>query len=243
MLRLSFFAYIHDTKKQEQDSTKVYFSFCQIPGTDKPGTSSCRFTRTYRKACRMVALVGALSLPLLFSPAHANAAATGSSAASASPAAVGIELNGSYVGDSEFDVSKVMGGTLTTSRNGYTLAGRVHLQKRSLDNLGSELDFVSVSADGSVEIRVMNVRVMPYLSTGISYGRIDLETLGHDDDDFSTTLLQLGAGFGIPCTPGVTFEARYRYFSPVEREVKVSGKPVDLDIGKHNLLVGLRFEF
>lgn len=193
------------------------------------------FARVAAAIALVLALNGAISTLLAATPVTAHTVA--------SPAIVGIQLNGSYMGDSDFDVSKVMDGTLTTSRNGYTLAGKVHLQKRGLDNLGSELAFVSVSADGSVELQVLNLRVMPYVSTGISYGRVDIETLGQDDDDFSTTLLQLGAGFGIPVSSGVTFEARYRYFSPVDREVKVGGKPVDLDIGKHNLLVGMRFMF
>ncbi|NTU92670.1 MAG: outer membrane beta-barrel protein [Chlorobiaceae bacterium] len=164
-------------------------------------------------------------------------------AASPTPSGLAVQLNGSYMGDADYDVSKVMGGEFTTSGQGRTLTGRLHLQKRGLDNLGSDLSFVSLSADGTIELQVLHFRVIPYVSTGISYGRIALETLGRDDDDPSATLLQFGAGVGIPFSSGMTLEARYRYFAPVESAVKVGGTPIDMDIGKHNLLLGLRFSF
>ncbi len=158
---------------------------------------------------------------------------------------VGVRLDGPYLGDADYDVSKVAGGALSTSRDGRTLTGSVQLRKREFDYIGSGISFVSVSADGSMEVVVMNRRVIPWLSTGISYGRVGVETLPGEgeDNDNSMAILQIGAGFGVPVSPGVMFETRYRYFAPVDREALIDGRPVDLEIDRHNLLMGVRFQF
>lgn len=156
---------------------------------------------------------------------------------------VGVRLDGPYLGDADYDVSKVAGGVLSTSRDGRTLSGSVQLRKREFDCLGSGISFVSVSADGSMEVVVMNRRVIPWLSTGISYGRVGVETLPREGEDSSMAILQIGAGFGVPVSPDVIIETRYRYFAPVDRDALIDGRPVDLEIDRHNLLMGVRFRF
>lgn len=162
----------------------------------------------------------------------------------ATPAAgYGVRLDGPYMGDADYDVSKVAGGVLSVSRDGRTLSGSVQLRKRGFDYIGSGISFVSVSADGSMELVVLRRRVIPWLSTGISYGRVGFETLSRDVEDNSMAIVQFGAGIGVPVSPGVMFETRYRYFAPVDSEALIDGRPVDLEIDRHNLLMGVRFQF
>jgi opacity protein-like surface antigen len=207
----------------------------------KPGEAAGFLSRTGFLAALFTCC--ALLSAIVFPSAAEAASPSAPSSFGASSGVVGIRLNGSYMGDDRYDVSKVTGGELSTTRNGRTLTGRVHVQKRELDTIGSDLSFVSLSADGSVEVRLLNCRLLPYVSTGVCYGRIDLESSVRAEEDTSATLLQFGAGVGIPMSNGVTVEARYRYYSPVDREVMLDGTPVDMDISKHNLLVGLRFSF
>lgn len=155
----------------------------------------------------------------------------------------GVRLNGPYLGDAEYDASGTIGGALSTRRHGRSLSGRVAYQKSPLDLSGSDLAVLSVMADGALEIRASNSLLKPYISTGISYAMLDVERFGNAGAD-AVMALQLGAGVGLLLSESIMIDARYRYFSPMdEGRMNVRGVPVQMDLGAHNLLVGMRLNF
>ncbi|NTW52598.1 MAG: porin family protein [Chlorobiaceae bacterium] len=182
---------------------------------------------------------------LLFRPVSSRAAFPQADRAMgiALPYASGVKVNGSYLGDSDYDLSATRGGKVSANDEGRLLTGRVLNQRSGLDWQGSNFSVLSFMADCMLEFSTRDELVFrPYVSTGLSYGTIDMESLGRDSDD-TAMIMQFGAGVGIQLSPEVTLDARYRYLHPFERRMRVEGVPVDMDIGTHNLLFGMRVIF
>jgi len=151
----------------------------------------------------------------------------------------GLRINGAYLGDADYDVSKTIGGSRSVSRHGRTFTGRVVRQKSGLDNLGSSFSVLSLLGEASLDLHLNGIHLRPSVSTGASYAKIDVEALGDDGID-EVVLMQIGAGAAIELSPVVTFDFRYRYFFPINRERHLGERPIDIDISSHNVLVGLR---
>lgn len=153
----------------------------------------------------------------------------------------GLRINGAYLGDADYDVSKTRGGCISVSRDGRSLTGRVLRQSSGLDNMGSSFSALSLLGELSFDSLVHDIHLRPYVSSGASYAKIDVEALGEDGID-EVLLMQIGAGAAIELSPVVTFDLRYRYFFPMNRDMHVGERPIDIDIGTHNVLLGLRLK-
>ena len=160
------------------------------------------------------------------------------------PSEHGITIDGSRLGDAEYDLSKPRGGKLPLFGVQSGLSGRALSQSTELDNAGSRFSALTImieknfaeSADEEFPCFI------PSVSAGMSYASMDVEVLGADADD-SAWILQLGAAVAIRMSPGVTFDLRYRYLKPFEETLWLEGVPESIGIEPHNLLVGVRVGF
>jgi opacity protein-like surface antigen len=182
---------------------------------------------------------------LMFHPLSAMAAVpqTQTLIGIARPTASGLKINGSLLGDPDYDLSGTRGGKVSLSGEGSRLTARALYQKSVLDYQGSNFSVYTLLVDGMLELCACDELVFrPYVSTGMSYATIDFEALGRDGDD-EGLILQFGAGVGIQLSPAVMIDARYRYIHPFDRRLHVYEMPVEMAIGTHNLLFGMRFSF
>jgi hypothetical protein len=160
------------------------------------------------------------------------------------PSEHGITIDGSRLGDADYDLSKPRGGALPLFGADSGLSGRALSQSTKLDDAGSRFSALTVMieknfADGEDEEFPCFI---PSVSAGMSLASMDVEVLGADADD-AAWILQLSAAVAIRMSPGVTLDLRYRYLKPFEETLWLDGVPESIGIEPHNLLVGVRVGF
>jgi opacity protein-like surface antigen len=178
---------------------------------------------------------------LFFQPDTVMAAFPAGSTGIAVPSAQGITIDGSRLGNADYDLSKPQGGTLPLTG---TLSGRVVSQSTDLDDKGSRFSAITLMLENKFAETPDEAFPLfnPSVSAGMSYASMDVEVLGREADD-AAWILQFGAGMEIRVSSGVTFDLRYRYLRPFERTLWLDGMPTSIGIDAHNLLVGMRIGF
>ncbi|NTV66943.1 MAG: porin family protein [Chlorobaculum sp.] len=161
------------------------------------------------------------------------------------PSEHGITVDGSRLGDAEYDLSKPRGGALPLFGASSGLSGRALSQSTKLDDAGSRFSALTVMIEKTVADHRRNEDypfLSPSVSAGMSLASMDVEVLGADADD-AAWILQLSAGVAIRMSPGVTLDLRYRYLKPFEDTLWLEGVPESIGIEPHNLLLGVRVGF
>ncbi len=153
-----------------------------------------------------------------------------------------LTINGTYLGDPEYDTGAAFSGALGMDFDGYRLEGEVAYQKNEIDNLGSDVSVLSVMANGYLDFQLEKSKIIPFVSAGVSYAKVDVDVLGDDGSD-GLLAFQLGAGVGYQVSPTVTVDAKYRYFAAADPEVEIGSSKLEMDINSHNLLFGFRVSF
>jgi len=184
-----------------------------------------------------------LSLLLLLS-AHARAATpyVGGSTGFAFLNGDKLIIKGPYLGDPEYDSGAVFSGALGMDYDGYRLEGEVAYQKNEIDNLGSDVSVLSFMANGYLDFQFERSRIVPFVSAGLSYAKVDVDALGEDGSD-GVLAVQVGAGVGFQVSSQVTIDAKYRYFASADPDIELGAKTYEMDINSHNLLFGFRVSF
>ncbi|MGB0132191.1 outer membrane protein [Chlorobium sp.] len=178
----------------------------------------------------------------LASPVLAATPYVGGSKGFAFPNGEKISINGSCLGDPQYDTGAAFSGVFGKDYDGYRLGGEVAYQKNEIDNLGSDVSVFSVIANGYLNCRLEQHKVTPFLSAGLSYAKVSVDALGARGSDGVVTL-QLGAGVGFQVSSGVTIDAKYRYFAGVDPGIELGSRNIEMDIDNHNFLFGLRAGF
>lgn len=158
------------------------------------------------------------------------------------PCAEGVVVDGSRLGDADYDPSRPEGGRV---RFGDGLLSCAALyQTTDLDDKGSSFSAITLMLENVTGpgLAGQTPVISPYLAAGVSYLTMAVEVLGSDAAD-DAWVLQFGAGAGVRLTDELTLDLRYRYLSPLERTMRLHGKPAYLDLSRHNLLVGMRYAF
>jgi hypothetical protein len=177
-------------------------------------------------------------------PVAARAEFPSLSSGIAVPSEHGITIDGSRLGDAEYDLSKPRGGMLPLFGAGSGLSARALSQSTRLDDAGSRFSALTIMIEknfeesGDEEFPFFR----PSVSAGMSLASMDIEVLGADADD-AAWILQLSAALAIRMSPGVTLDLRYRYLKPFEETLWLDGVPESITIKPHNLLVGVRVGF
>ncbi|MBN1279084.1 MAG: acyloxyacyl hydrolase [Chlorobium sp.] len=153
-----------------------------------------------------------------------------------------LTLNGTYLADPEYDTGAAFSGSLGMDYDGYRVEGEVAYQKNEIDNLGSDVSVLSFMANGYLDFQMERSRIIPFVSAGVSYAKVDVDTLGDDGSD-GVFAFQLGAGAGFQISSRVTIDAKYRYFASADPEIELGQKKYQMDINSHNLLFGFRMSF
>lgn len=153
-----------------------------------------------------------------------------------------LTINGSCLGDVQYDTGAVFSGAFGRDYDGYRLGGEVAYQKNEIDNLGSGVSVFSVIANGHFDYRLEQRKITPFLSAGLSYAQVSVDTLGDRGSDAVLTV-QLGAGVGFQVSRRVTIDAKYRYFAGVDPTIELGSRTLEMDIDNHNLLFGFRAGF
>lgn len=69
-----------------------------------------------------------------------------------------LTINGTYLGDPEYDTGAAFSGALGMDFDGYRLEGEVAYQKNEIDNLGSDVSVLSVMANGYLDFQLEKAR-------------------------------------------------------------------------------------
>ncbi|NTW54613.1 MAG: porin family protein [Chlorobaculum sp.] len=184
------------------------------------------------------------ALLLFCLPGAARAEFPSGASGIAIPSAQGITIDGSRLGDADYDLSKPRGGKLPLFGGGNGLSGRALSQSTELDDAGSRFSALTIMvAKNFTDNEDENFPIFrPAVSAGMSYASMDVEVLGADADD-AAWILQLSAAMEIRLSPDVTLDLRYRYLKPFEETLWLEGVPESIGIEPHNLLVGVRVGF
>jgi opacity protein-like surface antigen len=188
------------------------------------------------------------SLLLLLLPRVVMAVYPEGSTGIALPSALGITIDGSRLGDADYDLSKPRSGVFPLTGKDGAISGRFVSQSTDLDDKGSHFSVVSVLLESRLTENPNDAFPLfcPTILAGLSYASLDVEDLGRNaaaGDDDATWILQFGAGVELRMSSAVTFDLRYRYLLPFERTLWLDGMPASIGIAPHNLLVGMRIDF
>jgi len=185
-----------------------------------------------------------ISVLALFFSSHARAATpyVGGSTGFAFLSGDKLTINGPYLGDPEYDSGAAFSGALGMDYDGYRLEGEVAYQKNEIDNLGSDVSVLSFMANGYLDFQFERSRIVPFVSAGLSYAKVDVDALGEDGSD-GVLAVQVGAGVGFQVSSQVTIDAKYRYFASADPDIELGAKTYEMDINSHNLLFGFRVSF
>jgi opacity protein-like surface antigen len=185
-----------------------------------------------------------ISAFVLFFSSHARAATpyVGGSTGFAFLSGDKLTINGPYLGDPEYDSGAAFSGALGMDYDGYRVEGEVAYQKNEIDNLGSDVSVLSFMANGYLDFQLERSRIVPFVSAGLSYAKVDVDALGEDGSD-GVLAVQVGAGVGFQVSSHVTIDAKYRYFASADPDIELGTKTYEMDIHSHNLLFGFRVSF
>jgi opacity protein-like surface antigen len=153
-----------------------------------------------------------------------------------------IALSGVYLGEADYDTGAAFSGHTGIGKKQSRLEGSAILQNNALDNRGSAVSVLTLQVKGSLALQKGPVRMTPYITAGVSSINVDVEYLGNRAKD-SVYALQTGAGIGFQLAPSVTMDVRYRFFEPSDSLFEAPGMKIDMDYGRHSLLVGIRVRF
>lgn len=153
-----------------------------------------------------------------------------------------LTINGSCLGDPQYDTGAAFSGAFGRDYDGYRLGGEVAYQKNEIDNLGSDVSVFSVIANGHLDYRFEQRKITPFLSAGLSYAKVSVDALGERGSD-GVLAVQLGAGVGFQVSRRVTIDAKYRYFAAADPTIELGSRTFEMDIDNHNILFGLRAGF
>lgn len=153
-----------------------------------------------------------------------------------------LTINGTYLGDPEYDSGAAFSGALGMDYDGYRVEGEVAYQKNEIDNLGSDVSVLSFMANGYLDFQLERSKIIPFVSAGVSYAKVDVDALGEDGSD-GVLAFQLGAGVGFQVSSHVIIDAKYRYFASADPEIELGPEKLEMDINSHNLLLGFRVSF
>jgi len=159
----------------------------------------------------------------------------------------------------EFETGFVVAGSVGYDFGPARVEGEVSYQKNNFDKLTVSASGMSASIDLSGDATslaflangyydfVNNSAFTPYVSGGIGIANIsyndisspsmDINSEGDEDD--TVFAYQVGAGIGFAATETLTIDLKYRYYGTADPEFE----GVKAEVGSHNILLGLRYNF
>jgi len=156
----------------------------------------------------------------------------------------------------EYDTGFTVAGAIGYKVKDYRLEGEVAYQNNEVDrieNMSLPVDIdgeILSSMEASVLTFLLNGYIdfengtafTPYFTAGLGFAKIDGEMTidGVTDDEDDTVLVgQLGVGAGYAVTETVTLDFKYRYLRTTDADFD----GVDIEVGSHNITVGVRVAF
>jgi opacity protein-like surface antigen len=165
-----------------------------------------------------------------------------------------VSVNGTHVGDYQYNTGYALAGAVGLDGSMYRLEAEIGYQSSSVDK-AVVIDGTVLDVDGDVELSVMSYMangyidfelpmspIKPFITAGAGLANAEISgdelDIAEDDTVFAW---QIGAGAGFSVAPMVTLDARYRYFAA--SDLSFSDDTIKIGLNSHSVLLGVRVGF
>ena len=152
----------------------------------------------------------------------------------------------------EYDAGYTISGAIGYIMEKFRLEGELSYQANDVDSLGGvSLDLLGESVEVTALTFLANgywdfdngSGFTPYLTTGIGMTKVELEATGEPSEDDTVFAYQFGVGVGLSLSETVLLDVGYRYLGAADAEFTDGSDKAEVEIGSHNITIGIRWAF